>query len=327
MRSAEHLAFAEKLRQIRVAARLSVRDVAQRIGVSAMYLSQVERAVCNPFPAFYLRRFCDVTGSASRYKEMAKLTAILNDLELRLRPENSDELELLLDLDAKLAQKSLTREEFARLKELLSISRDPFKAAGDFRVLLKFRREIEQLGAAHADDFRSTRISALRRSLDALGFELRHARQEPGVLGRCGLHAEGNSQAVRRLIYLSDETYCELEAGTARARFTLLHEVGHLLLKHPEQLVVQKIHGTFKPFSFRLAPEISAETQANHFAVAALMPAATVREVVGTRPSERLADGKLLEQQTAAAVHAFGVSFQAAQRRILELCESGFLQK
>lgn len=107
-------------------------------------------------------------------------------------------------------------------------------------------------------------------------------------------------EAGRAWIWLNEEAWPEVFRGTARTRFTLAHELGHVVL-HGQELV---------DLFTRPEPEHHArlENEANRFAAHLLVPDAAL-EQLSCRPSE-------------AASHAlakrFGVSLRMAARRIEE---------
>ena len=97
--------------------------------------------------------------------------------------------------------------------------------------------------------------------------------------------AEYSKRRDEFVISLSQETYEDLEAARCRARFSLPHEVGHIVL-HADQLVrfAQMPHEI--PALYRgVAPNHpvyrDTEWQADTFAGAILMPAAGLMELAG----------------------------------------------
>jgi Zn-dependent peptidase ImmA (M78 family) len=111
------------------------------------------------------------------------------------------------------------------------------------------------------------------------------------------------------VVVLPERTYLALEQGHHRARFSLCHEIGHVVL-HPEllkrfarlphrQAALQRGAWSDHPVCF------DTEWQANAFAAALLMPAKGLAEL-----EER---GRL---NPSAISTQFQVSTDAAQRRL-----------
>lgn len=94
-----------------------------------------------------------------------------------------------------------------------------------------------------------------------------------------------------KTLYIRDSVYEDVCAGDPRGRFTVAHELGHILLAHQITVNRELASGSIKPFE-------NSEWQANTFASAFLMPEAEIRE-------------KNLRTANAVAIH-FDVSQQAA---------------
>jgi hypothetical protein len=142
---------------------------------------------------------------------------------------------------------------------------------------------------------------------------------------RLGAHIERrpHSPEISGLLYRDQRVDGErivigvnADDALVRQRFTIAHELGHLLLNHNEQLFVDR--------DLRVnlrAPKLHghggvAERQANWFAAALLMPEAMVRRVAtelseGRRPSDETLISLVAEQ--------FAVSRQAMGYRLLNL--------
>lgn len=87
--------------------------------------------------------------------------------------------------------------------------------------------------------------------------------------------AEGRTDWHQPVITLSASTYAKLTRGENRARMTVAHEIGHLLM-HTQQPVY---HYRTRAKDRRFDPE----WQANYFAGALLMPASTIRRMRSVR--------------------------------------------
>lgn len=114
--------------------------------------------------------------------------------------------------------------------------------------------------------------------------------------------AEGYTDPAGEFIMIREDVYETACQGNGRARFTLAHELGHLVL-HARMPLARATKGA------SLAPFRLSEPQANVFAAALLMPARffmvnDTRQVVSKR---------------------FGTSLEAARRRIETLKKEGRL--
>lgn len=103
--------------------------------------------------------------------------------------------------------------------------------------------------------------------------------------------AEGRTDWHRPVITLAASTYTGLKNADDRARSTVAHEIGHLLM-HTQQPVY---HYRSKAKDYHVDPE----WQANYFAAALLMPADAFRKMRTVRQARK----------------AFGVSRAAVLRR------------
>jgi len=107
--------------------------------------------------------------------------------------------------------------------------------------------------------------------------------------------AEGRTDHFEPKISLSASTYVGLQIADPRARMTVAHELGHLLM-HTRQPVYH--------YSSRARDRhVDPEWQATYFAAALLMPAAAFRKM----------------RTVKQAKQAFGVSRNAALRRARDL--------
>lgn len=103
--------------------------------------------------------------------------------------------------------------------------------------------------------------------------------------------AEGRTDWHQPVITIAASTYANLKKSDPRARMTVAHEIGHLLM-HTQQPI---FHYRSKSRDHRVDPE----WQANYFAAALLMPATAFRKM----------------RTVKQARSAFGVSKAAALRR------------
>ena len=108
---------------------------------------------------------------------------------------------------------------------------------------------------------------------------------------------EASCLPEKRIIYITETTYKAITQNDERARFTIFHELGHLLLAHSRTFHRDNT-ATFPVYE-------NSEWQADQFAAEILMPLSVIREKALTQAFE-------LQQE-------FGVSFQAATYRLFKV--------
>jgi hypothetical protein len=117
---------------------------------------------------------------------------------------------------------------------------------------------------------------------------------------------EGRTYPDPRIIQLREDVYDRLIAGEPRARFTAMHEVGHLFLHEGVPLRRAAVPTNHKPFE-------DSEWQSDAFAAEFLMPVDMIL--------------RLKYKTAAAASDEFGVSLKAAMIRMDVLRMEGILPK
>lgn len=127
--------------------------------------------------------------------------------------------------------------------------------------------------------------------------------------------AEAVTDFQERRVYLRKSTYCKLETDDGRARFTLAHECGHVVL-HTDQWL-HKLAIAARPIDLTaVKPFVSPEWQANKFAAVLLMPEQTFWPAYCTIKDELYGFESVIAQELA---RMFKVSRQATEKRILFL--------
>lgn len=121
--------------------------------------------------------------------------------------------------------------------------------------------------------------------------------------------AELQPEIGRIVIQVNEETYAGLEQDSPRPRFSVCHEVGHVVLHVPELVKLSRMpHKQAALLRDTAAPHpayLDTEWQANAFAAAFLMPAQALREM---EKSGNLSSSYVQRE--------LGVSFSAASTRI-----------
>ena len=116
---------------------------------------------------------------------------------------------------------------------------------------------------------------------------------------------EAETDFSEKIIRISPSTYNALCKNDGRARFTVMHEIGHVLLHNKYfRGIIRKENPNIKLQRSRIPSFRDPECQANVFAGAALMPTKIVKEMIKNGTDEyELSD-------------LFGVSYSAACNRI-----------
>jgi hypothetical protein len=112
---------------------------------------------------------------------------------------------------------------------------------------------------------------------------------------------EASCLPEKRIIYITLSTFRDICNNDERARFTIFHELGHLLLAH-SRTFHRDAGSPVEMFE-------NSEWQADQFAAEILMPLDIIRNRGFTTAAE-------LQRQ-------FGVSFQAASYRLVKLRQKG----
>ncbi|WP_080753463.1 ImmA/IrrE family metallo-endopeptidase [Janthinobacterium lividum] len=112
---------------------------------------------------------------------------------------------------------------------------------------------------------------------------------------------EASCLPEKRLIYITLSTYDAICRNDERARFTIFHELGHLLLAHSRSFH-RDSHPSFPVFE-------NSEWQADQFAAEILMPLEAILR-------DSLTEAWQLQER-------FGVSYQAATYRLYKLRSKG----
>ncbi len=118
-------------------------------------------------------------------------------------------------------------------------------------------------------------------------------------------HSEACCVPETATIYLTEETYRKACMNEPRTRFTIFHELGHLLLGHNRELHRANVAKNIKPYQ-------DSEWQADRFAAEVIMPLDVIYGY------ELFSVEKIKTQ--------FGVSDQAAQTRFNQLLKEGVIK-
>ncbi|MDQ6891135.1 MAG: ImmA/IrrE family metallo-endopeptidase [Acidobacteriota bacterium] len=121
--------------------------------------------------------------------------------------------------------------------------------------------------------------------------------------------AEFEPETLEFVVKLREDTYRLLELDDPRSRFSLAHEIGHIVLHAVQLMRLSSIPHSMTPALYRGKADHpiyrDTEWQANAFGAALLMPAAGIREIATRKPLT-----------TGVLRNAFGVSHTAATKRL-----------
>lgn len=242
-----------RIKQGRVAAGLSLRDVGEAVGLSAMAISKYERAVIKPSSETLLR-LAKTFGVRTEYffrQPTVELTEVDFRKHEKLSPQ--DEARVLEDI----------RERLERWIELESII--PASWPKSFALPKKVPAKVESFDAVEA-------VADLVRAAWQLGTgpigNLIDKLEEEGIKVILTPH-DGSKKFDGLVAKANGHTVIVVGQDWPgdRQRFTLAHELGHLVL-----------HG-------RIAPSMDEERACHRFASAFLVPKAEANRLLGTSRS------------------------------------------
>lgn len=165
----------------------------------------------------------------------------------------------------------------------------------------------EQLAAQILERFASRLPIDVEAVAKGLGCSVEFENMEPEVSGLL-IRDRGTV-----LIAVNDKD------APVRKRFTIAHEIAHLLMHPGRKLLVDadvKINRRTPTAGFATERE---ETQANQFAAALLMPDHEVKALLAKRQKRRACRGSINKGAIKALATAFDVSESAMQYRLINL--------
>jgi len=109
-------AFGKALRKCRINAKKTLKDVADFLGVSIPYVSDVELGRRQPFSSKDINRLAEFLGCCNERGQLLIL-AVKDRGEITLNPRNDQERELLVALDRRMDK--LDDETLKRIRALL----------------------------------------------------------------------------------------------------------------------------------------------------------------------------------------------------------------
>ena len=110
--------FGRYLREQRVDAKISLRSAASKLGVSAVYLGEVERGVRPPLKEKHWDKLLKVVPTLSREK-LEKFAVDARPMQLDLRDASPHYQDLALALSRRIAQQNLSHKDLEKLLAIL----------------------------------------------------------------------------------------------------------------------------------------------------------------------------------------------------------------
>lgn len=272
--------ISERLKQARKASGLSLRALAERAHITAMAISKYETGKSTPSSGVLLN--------------LAKALGVRT--EYFFRPVNVELHEVNYRKHSKLAVKTLSQiegdaieqlERFIELEQLLPNGPvAQFKLPPGLPGRVDALDEIENIALNLREKWKLgiDPIPVVTDMLEERGIKVIQSDAIPGDFD--GLACSVNNIPVIAV---------SAQAPGDRQRFTMAHELGHLLLQD------------------RLAPELDIEAACNRFAGAFLAPATEVRKELGERRDW------LEPKELAALKQAYGLSMQGWMHRAKDL--------
>lgn len=207
----------ERIRQGRIAAGLSLRDLAEKVGLSAMAISKYERGEIKPSSDVLLRLAQALNVRTEYFFRSTQVELV--DVEFRKHPKlpKKDEDRVLADVREQV-------ERWLTLESILPASwPKAFKVPAGIRGRVSSYDEIEQVAdfVRKAWDLGTNPIRDLMEEFEAEGIKVIVTPRD-GDKKFDGLVALANGQPV---IVVGEDWPGD------RQRFTLAHELGHLMLR------------------------------------------------------------------------------------------------
>lgn len=272
--------FAERLKQARSAAGLSMRDLAEQVGVSANMIKKYEHGDSMPSSAVLLQ-LGRALGVRSEYF-FRPFVLKLGEVEYRKR--STAPQKILNRIKGEVLDQA---ERWYELKNLW-----PEFPLPSFAMPIGLPERIETL--EHVEAFSLHLRDAWSLGLDAIP-KLIDLLESQGVLVIGVQQTESKIDGLQASIAGSPVIVVAADTPGDRQRFTLAHELGHLLLQG------------------RLDPGLNEEMACNRFAGAFLLPASTMQRMLGAqRRKLEMRELYLLKQE-------FGLSMAACLYRAKDL--------
>lgn len=283
----------DRLRRARVLKGMSLQQVADRLGdISKQALSRFEQGKDTPNssrliqladalevrPEYFFRSDTVALGEV----DFRKHSAFGKKQQEAVKEQVREQLERYLAAE-KLFESEIPKKDFSEWRECFPVS--------DIG-------SIEQAAGAlrHDWDLGSNPIANLTETLEEQGVMVVGLRAHEKFDGLCALVNEGADAVI----------VSNLDRPGERQRFSLAHELGHLVMRMPEALL-----GTREE-----------EKWCHRFAGAFLYPGGQVRETFGNTRK------RVLMEEFLLAKEEWGISIQAILRRLYDLgiVQQGFYQ-
>jgi len=271
------MAVAERIAQARRGAGMSLRDVAGRAGVSAQAVSKYERGLDMPSSGVLLR-LAEALGVQVEYFFRPRRVAVQVAAYRRQAPLTRKGEAFVVGQIQDWLERYLAIEEIVLGEEEL-----PFVPPQHVRTEIESIEDAERVAdeLRRSWDLGTTPIGNLTELLEDKGIKVGIIEGDPNFDG-CTLLTEDGTPVIVIKRGLSGD----------RQRFTLAHELGHILLKVP--------------------PSLDEEQAAHRFAGALLVPASRVRDELGARRTS------IQPFELHLLKHKYGLSMQGWVHRARE---------
>lgn len=278
--------FGERLERARKAAGLSLRALGEKVGVSQTAISKFEKDQLVPDSAMLLKLSVALGVKSEYFFRQHKVDLSLDTVEYRKREIPKKSLDLI---NAKILDEIEKRFELESFFPTPPIK--PFVLSGELPSYIGTLEEVDPLVDQLRTDWElgSAPILDLIDVLEGQGIRV-FSIQDSIDSKFDGLAAKIQDQPV---IVISSDWPGD------RQRFTLAHELGHLVLKG------------------RLSKEIDEEKAANRFAGAFLLPTHAIRHELGERRNS-LEVRELALLKTEYGISMMGAVIRAHQTGIIE---------
>lgn len=270
----------DRIKQARKAAGLSLRALAERAQITAMAISKYETGKSTPSSGVLLN-LAKALGVRTEYFFR---TVKVELHEVNYRKHSKLGIKILEQIKGDAIEQL---ERFIELEELLPNGPvAPFKLPAGLPLRVDTMDEIEGIALRLREKWQLgiDPIPVVTDMLEERGIKVIQSDAIPGNFDGLACKVDGIP-----VIAVS------AQAPGDRQRFTMAHELGHLLLQD------------------RLAPELDIEAACNRFAGAFLAPATEVRKELGEQR------GWLEPKELAALKKAYGLSMQGWMHRAKDL--------
>lgn len=275
--------YPERLKRARKATGLSLRALAEQVGVSQTTIKHYEDGLSTP-DSSQLIKLAKALGVRSEYFFRPFTVQLDTSVELEYRKRANTPVKLLNRIHADVEEQAERWEELANLYPQFPVK--PFVIPAGLPACLQTLDAVEQVAAQVRESWKLGE-NPIQDLVDVL--------ETQGILVIfTAVEAQTKFDGLATRIGLKPVIVVAQHWAGDRQRFTLAHELGHLILKE------------------RLAEGLQEEKACNRFAGAFLLPATAIRQQLGQQR-------RMIESQELYLLkHEFGLSMAGCLRRTLD---------